>query len=145
MQALMQDIYDQFVDKALKGRQVAGKKMTRDQLLELAGGRIYTGRKAKEIGLIDELGTLKDAIAAAAKMAGLPADKEPELLMLPKPKNPLDAMLGGFLGGADVSGLQLDMIRKVPGLAEKLRGVDVMLGLRNEPVWAVLPFRLEVK
>ncbi|MFO0842187.1 MAG: hypothetical protein U0797_07260 [Gemmataceae bacterium] len=33
----------------------------------------------------------------------------------------------------------------VPELAAKLKGVDTLLGLRNEPVWVILPFRLEVK
>jgi len=99
MTEMMQDIYDQFVDKAHEGRVKAGKKMTRDQLLKLAGGRIYTGRQAKELGIIDEVGTLEDAIAEAAKLGGLPADKDPELLLLPKAKNPLEAMLGSALGG----------------------------------------------
>jgi len=141
---LMQDIYDQFVDKALEGRLKAGKKMTRDQLLELAGGRIYTGRQAKEKGLIDEVGTLEDAIAYAAKLGGLPADKEPELLQLPKPKSSLDALLGSALG-AQAPAVRIDLIDKVPGLKEKLRGADALLGLRKEAVWLIAPYRVEVK
>src|SRR5205085_10645617 len=70
--ALMKDIYDQFVDQALAGRQKAGKKMTREGLLKIAGGRIWTGRQAKENGLVDELGSLVDAVAAAKNVAGLP-------------------------------------------------------------------------
>ena len=65
MTALMKDIYDQFLDKAIEGRKKAGKKMTATELEALAGGRIWTGRQAKENGLVDELGTLDDAIAAA--------------------------------------------------------------------------------
>jgi protease-4 len=143
MKDLMQDTYDQFVDKALEGRLKAGKKLSRDELLKLAGGRIYTGRQAREVGLIDELGTLEDAIALAAKLGGLPAGKEPELLLLPKAKNPLDSMLGTFLG-AQTSGIKLDL-NQVPQLREKLAGVDALLGLRQEPVWMVLPFQMEVK
>ena len=94
MTGLMQDVYDQFVDKALEGRLKAGKKMTRKELLDLAGGRVWTGRQAKENGLIDELGTLSDALAAAAKLGGLPADKAPDLLELPKSKGMLDSLLG---------------------------------------------------
>ena len=143
MTALMKDIYDLFVDKALEGRVKAGKKMTRDELLKLAGGRIYTGRQAKAVGLIDELGTLEDAIAEAAKLGGLPAGKEPELLLLPKSKNPLEEMLGSMLG-AHTGGLKLDL-KQVPHLGDKLAGVDALIGLRKEPVWMVLPFRLDVK
>src|SRR5262249_26821992 len=143
MKGLMQDVYDQFVDKALAGRVKAGRKMTRKELLDLAGGRIWTGRQAKENGLVDELGTLQDAIAAAAKLGGLPADKEPDLLLLPKSKGFLEDLLGSQ-GDASLAVL-LPAIKKVPELTRKLRGVDALLQLRREPVWAVLPFRLEVK
>jgi protease-4 len=131
------------VDKTLEGRVAAGKKMTREELLELAGGRIFTGRQAKENGLVDELGTLEDAIAAAAKLGGLPADKEPELLVLPKPKNSLESLLGSAFGLEMTAELQ--MLEKVPELAAKFRGVDALLGLRKEPVWAILPYRLDVR
>lgn len=141
--ALMQDTYDLFLDKALEGRVRAGKKMTREQLVELAGGRIYTGRQAKENGLIDEVGTLEEAILAAAKLGGMPADKEPELLMLPKSKNSLEALLGSAVGAQ--MGVDVQLLRKVPDLREKLKGVDLLIGLQKEPVWAILPFRLEVK
>jgi protease-4 len=140
---LMQETYDQFVDKVLECRIQAGKKMTRDELLKLAGGRIYTGRQARENGLIDEVGTFEEAIAAAAKLGGLPADKEPELLMLPKSKNSLESLLGSAFGAQMSADLQ--MVRKVPGLAEKLRGVDALIGLGKEPVWAILPFRIDVR
>ncbi|MFM7150553.1 MAG: signal peptide peptidase SppA [Gemmataceae bacterium] len=138
---LMQDTYDQFVDKALQGRLAAGRKMTREQLLALAGGRIYTGRQAKENGLIDELGTLEDVIAEAAKLGGLPADKEPELLQLPKAKNSLESLLGSTLG----SELDQKLFSRFPEMSRQLQGVDALIGLRNQPVWALLPFRLEIK
>ncbi|MFO0880528.1 MAG: signal peptide peptidase SppA [Gemmataceae bacterium] len=137
---LMEDTYHQFVSKALEGRQRAGKKMTREELLALAGGRIYTGRQAKANGLIDEVGTLEEAITAAARAGGLPADKEPELLMLPKAKNSLEALLG--------SAFNLNLateLRRVPELARKLQGVEALFQLRNEPVWALLPFRLDIE
>jgi protease-4 len=140
---LMLDTYDQFVDKALAGRTAAGKKMSREELVKLAGGRIYTGRQAKANGLIDEVGTLEDAIAEAAKLGGLPADKEPELLMLPKPKHSLEDLLGSVLGAQ--MGLDVQALRKVPGLLEALKGVDALIGLGKEPVWAIAPFRLEIK
>src|SRR5262249_30214239 len=61
----MQTVYDQFLDKTLSGRKKAGVSLTREKLLTLAGGRVWTGRQAKAAGLVDELGTLDDAIAAA--------------------------------------------------------------------------------
>ncbi len=67
---MMEDIYGQFTTKAAKGR-----NMPVEKLRKLAGGRIYSGRQAKENGLVDELGTLHDAIAEAKKLAGLENDR----------------------------------------------------------------------
>src|SRR5262249_12391816 len=78
MTALMRDVYDQFLDKALEGRKRAGKQMARADLEKIAGGRVWTGRQALANGLVDELGTLDDAVACAPKMANMPADKEPD-------------------------------------------------------------------
>lgn len=142
MTELMKDIYDQFLDKAIEGRKNAGRKMTRDDLEKLAGGRIWTGRQAKENGLIDEVGTLEDAIKEAAKLGGLPADKEPELLQLPKSRGALESMLSSLPGAQ--GGLKLDL-SSVPQLREKFGGVDAVLGLKNERAWLIVPYRLEVK
>ncbi len=144
MTALMHDVYDQFLDKALEGRKKAGKKMTREELVNLAGGRIWTGRQAKENGLIDELGSLEDAIAAARAMTDLPANKEPELLILPKSKGFLDSLIEDKLG-ARAPGVQLrHLLRDMPELQRKLRSLDGMLQLRSEPVWLTLPYRIEI-
>jgi protease-4 len=138
---MMEDCYDQFIDKALEGRTAAGKKITREELVKLAGGRVWTGRQAKENGLIDELGTLEDAIASAAKLGGL--GKDPELLMLPKPKNSFESLLGSAFG-AQLTGLDLKAIEKL-GLTRHIADVSAMLELRRDPVWLMLPYRIEVK
>jgi protease-4 len=59
-------IYDQFLERVSKGRQ-----MSKDQVHKYAQGRIWSGTKAKEIGLVDELGDLKRAIDIAASKAKL--------------------------------------------------------------------------
>jgi protease-4 len=145
MTGLMRDIYDQFLDKALEGRKNAGKKMTRKDLVNLAGGRIWTGRQAKENGLIDELGSLDDAIAAARKLTDLPADKEPELLLLPKSRSFLDTLIEDKLGGRVPAMQMRQLLRDVPELQRKLRSLDCMLQLRGEPVWMTLPYHIEME
>ena len=60
------DIYKQFLDRVAKGR-----NMPVDSVHKYAQGRVWTGSKAKEIGLVDEIGFLNDAIAIAAKKAKL--------------------------------------------------------------------------
>ncbi|MEM1061369.1 MAG: signal peptide peptidase SppA, partial [Planctomycetota bacterium] len=93
MRKLLDSIYGQFVSKA-----AAGRGMEYDTLEGLARGRIYTGSRAVELGLVDELGTLADAIAHAKQMAVdqelLREGKKVELLELPKPISPLESLFG---------------------------------------------------
>lgn len=146
MTALIEDVYDQFLTKALEGRTKAGKKLTREQLDKLAGGRVWTGRQAKEVGLIDELGTLDDAIAAAKDLAGFKG--ETELLVLPRPKSFLDALMDK--GGADER-LQLSpavwasLLREMPELGAKLQGVEMFLRQRGATVWATSPYQISIR
>jgi protease-4 len=88
MRRLAEDTYKQFTSKAAKGR-----KMDLAKLESLAGGRIWTGKQAKENGLIDELGTLEDAIAEARKVGGL--DAKSEIEEFPKATNPFESLFGG--------------------------------------------------
>jgi protease-4 len=143
---LMKDVYDQFLDKALEGRKKAGVEMTRDQLVKLAGGRVWTGRQALHHKLIDELGTLDDAIAAAWKAAGQPADKEPDLLILPKSKGILDTLMDATDKDARIQAPAASaLLREFPEISRKLQAVRPLLELRGEPVWTVLPFHLEIR
>jgi protease IV len=66
LQGMVNDIYEQFVTVVANGRKMDEKKVR-----TLADGRIYTGRQAKELGLVDDLGNLYDAIDIAAQMAGI--------------------------------------------------------------------------
>lgn len=68
LQGMVDDIFQQFVDAVVQGR--AGK-LTREQVLALADGRVFTGRQALEKGLVDELGNLRDSIQRAADLAGI--------------------------------------------------------------------------
>jgi protease IV len=65
-QALIHNLYGQFVSAVASGR-----GMKEEDVRKLADGRVYTGQEAKAKHLIDETGTLQDAIAAAAKMVGI--------------------------------------------------------------------------
>ncbi len=56
-------VYDMFLDRVSKGR-----NMTKEQADAVAQGRVWTGKEAKEIGLVDELGSLNDAISYAADL-----------------------------------------------------------------------------
>jgi len=73
LQELIDDVYGQFVQAVGMGR-----GMTPDAVREIADGRIFTGRQAHDLGLIDELGDLTSAIEAAAELGGI--EGEPSVL-----------------------------------------------------------------
>src|SRR4030095_7845171 len=66
LQSLCDNVHSQFVAAVAKGR-----GMEEAQVRKLADGRVYSGAQAKELGLVDQFGTLDDAIEFAAKRVGL--------------------------------------------------------------------------
>lgn len=87
-QGLIDNLYGQFVSTVS-----AARKMKDESVRKLADGRVFTGQEAKNNGLVDELGTLQDAIAAAAKLAGIRG--EPKVVTPPKKQTSLlDLLLG---------------------------------------------------
>lgn len=66
VQSVVDDVYDQFV-----GAVAIYRPLSREEVVERADGRIYTGNQALPLGLVDRLGTYQDAIALAGRMAGL--------------------------------------------------------------------------
>lgn len=94
LDSLVLDVYAQFVDAVAEER-----TLPRDAVLQLADGRILSGRQALQARLIDGLGNRRDAIAMAGRMAGLgetpdvvrPAEERPTLL---------DVLLGRGVAGA---------------------------------------------
>jgi len=66
LERVIKDVHTQFVEAIAKGR-----GLPLDKVEEIADGRIFTGRRAKELGLVDRLGNLQDAIMLAAKLGGI--------------------------------------------------------------------------
>ncbi|PRX26421.1 signal peptide peptidase A [Orenia metallireducens] len=88
LQTMVKGVYQQFVDAVMEGR-----SMTEDRVKELADGRIYSGEQAKELGLVDELGTFYDAVDELAKMVGI--EGKPNLIYYNK-LSPIELLLGNF-------------------------------------------------
>jgi protease-4 len=65
IQELVDDIFNQFVDVIVKER-----KLPREKVVAIADGRVFSGRKAKELGLVDDLGDMASAARLASKLAG---------------------------------------------------------------------------
>jgi len=70
-QDMINDVYEQFVEAVAEGRE-----MKPEAVKEYADGRVFTGRKAVELGFADDVGTLEDAFDLAAELSGLGDDYE---------------------------------------------------------------------
>lgn len=89
-------IYDAFIARVMEGR-----KMTREKAESVAQGRVFTGRQAKERGLVDALGGLDLAIAEAKKLAGL--EGEVPLVRFPPRKSTLELFLSLATEGVGIA------------------------------------------
>jgi len=145
MVKLLNDVYEQFTGKAAKGR-----GMELEQLKKLAGGRVYTGRQALKVGLVDELGTLNDAIAAVKAKAGFEESDKLELKVLPKPVNPLESLFGPMDPDAQSQAAQAALIKKAldeltPEITAQLQALELLKLFGNQRVLALMPFRLHIR
>jgi protease-4 len=145
LEALMQETYNQFLDRVITNRSQAGKKFTREQLSKLAEGRVWTGRQALAHGLVDALGSLDDAIAEAKALGGLSRSADTDFLILPKPRSFFDRFVDDNLHiDSFASGPLLARAGRLPELARHLRTLDTLLQLRTEPVWLIVPHELAI-
>jgi len=94
LQAVTDDTHKQFIEAVAENR-----KMSLEQVLSFADGRIFTGRQAKEMGLVDELGGLQTAIDEAAKLAGIKG--RPRLVRIAPVKTIWQRILGPFSAISD--------------------------------------------
>jgi protease-4 len=92
MQGWMDEIYGVFKGHVVTAR---GKKLKKP-IDELAAGRVFTGAQALELGLVDKIGTLEDAVAHVAKQAKL---DDYQVRVYPKPKNFVEVLLEGLSDG----------------------------------------------
>jgi len=95
LQSVISSTHEQFVRAVASGR-----KLPLDEVRRIADGRVLSGEQAKELKLVDRLGTLQDAIEEAGRLAGIKGD--PEVLQPPKKKfNYLDLLVEGAEGTMD--------------------------------------------
>ena len=89
LQGLVDDVWNQFVDAVVDGRD-----MNRAHVVELADGRVFSGEEAWEQGLVDGLGTLQDAVDSAGRMSGL--GERPRIVRPARETVSLFDLLGGI-------------------------------------------------
>ena len=98
MQASVENIYEKFTGLVAEGRD-----MTVPAVDEIAQGRVWTGAEALEIGLVDEIGTIEDAIIYAAFcIDGVQSLSDVQIAAYPKPLTTMELLLESFGGGESV-------------------------------------------
>lgn len=93
-QAWMDEVYVAFKQHVEEARQ---GKLTKP-LDDLAGGRVFTGRQAKDLGLVDEIGGIDDAVRRAAREAKV---DQYEIRVIPRPKNFIEMLAADLSGDKD--------------------------------------------
>ena len=117
LQGWMDEIYGVFKGHVMA---IRGEKLAKP-IDELAGGRVYTGKQALALGLVDQLGGLEDAIAFAAKQANV---AEYDIRVLPQPKSFIEVLLSDLQDGdQDDKTLSLSLRQLVPGNASLIDAV----------------------
>ena len=89
MQRQVDDVYERFLQVVAEGR-----AMSRDEVHAVAQGRVWTGRQALGLGLVDELGGLRRAVELAKAEAGIDLEHEVTLVPYPGPRSLLDVLSG---------------------------------------------------
>jgi protease IV len=130
----LQAFYEQFVEKV-----AASRKMKPEAVDAVAQGRVWTGRQAKGIGLVDSLGGLDRAIALAKERAKIPASQQVDLVIYP-PRRTVYDLLSDSLGNMDDrAGLVGVLLGRSDVRAASTVAAPVMLFRRGEPL-ALMPF-----
>lgn len=98
MQASVESIYSKFTQLVSEGR-----GMTVEAVDEIAQGRVWAGAEASQIGLVDEIGTIEDAIRyAAVSIEGIESADDVQVVAYPKPQTPVEAILESISGTESV-------------------------------------------
>ena len=89
LQATLDNVHNQFIDAVFEGRQ---EHLTREDVVALADGRIFSGQQALEYKLVDQLGNLPDAIDRAGELGGISG--KPKVVRTKRKTSMLERILG---------------------------------------------------
>jgi protease-4 len=133
LRRILESGYRAFLERVAKSR-----KKTTDEVHAVAQGRVWSGRDAKEIGLVDELGGLKRALEIAKEKAGFAADAKVELRIFPEKKPLLQFLLSSLAASSEPRLALLDP-REILARSPLLR-----LAAEGAPL-ALMPFQIQIR
>jgi protease-4 len=127
-------IYQQFVSRVAEGRSLDAERVN-----EVGRGRVWTGAAAKEAGLVDTLGGLREAVLEAKGLVGLDPDADVVLVPFPPPRPLLEQLREAFQGtaAARADAVALDLLpRGARAVVDVLRELPPGAPLLIPPVFA---------
>ena len=129
LQSGVEQVYRKFIAVVAEGR-----GLSHEAVHEIAQGRVWTGKDAQQIGLVDRIGGLDEAVAAAANLAGL---EDYDRFFVEGSRDPQEEILRRLL---DLAGLE--SFTELPAIAHSVYGVVEYLQLFNDPrhVYALCEF-----
>lgn len=111
MNAMLDNVYRNFLTRVAKGR-----NMSVEQVDQIAKGRVWSGKRAIEVGLADEEGGLMEALDYAAMVAGGQSRADVPVKLFPKPKTPFEQFMELINGEKGLLGERPDFQSAVFGM-----------------------------
>lgn len=125
----VENIYNIFVDRVAKGR-----GMTIEQVNEVAQGRVWSGKDAKRLGLVDEIGTLEDAIHFASKENEI---DNYEVVSYPIFKTSLKEIFNGYSMSLKTKSLKEELGEEAYKMYEKIRILSQQKGIQARMIFEI--------
>lgn len=129
-------VYDAFIDRVAEGRH-----LPRSKIEAVAEGRVWTGRQAKEKGLVDELGGFDLAVSHARTLAKIDPAQEVQLVTFPTRKSPLEMLLSLAMEDESEESVQSLVIddRLLESIAARLQAETAILRMPSYQMMGVVP------
>lgn len=142
MQEMVDATYAQF-----KERVASGRELDADAVEEIARGRVWSGTRARDLGLVDELGGFQDAIADARRLAGIPENREVGLVTSSGTGALLESLapsVQSFFRPQLMSGPAAEELSRLQELVGPLDTLFVPVFHAEEQIWMLEPIQLRV-
>lgn len=128
LQRMVDDVLLQF-----KTAVAAGRKLTLNQVTPLADGRIFSGTQAKAAKLVDELGGITEAVAAAGKLGGIVG--KPKVITVEKKKRGILELLQDLGGGDDDEGAEAEGQNRLVSTLQKALGLEKVRSILSPGIY----------
>lgn len=126
-------IYNTFKERVAEGRRLPLQVVD-----SIAQGRVWTGQRAVQIGLVDKLGNINDAVACAARMS---KQKEYTLREYPEKTNFIEELLKNYKEEVKVTSIKEEIGEEQYNILQQLKNIKSMVGMPQ----ARLPFELSIR